>query len=133
MASLAYYWRIIIDTDKAEFHFPVGIKKIYCTKSSQLAVKYADGIIISIASNAGIIEIPNIGGYPTIISAAYQETPVNIYIIETGTASIGISKNIPEKWCTITIPSTRNDDSDIHLSKDETPHVDADREENTDD
>lgn len=133
MASSATYWRIMVDVDKAEFHFPVGIKKIYCPTSSSLAVKYADGVLISIVANAGIIEIPNIGGYPNIISAKYQEKTVVFWVIETGPVSPGISKTIPYNWCTVTIPSTGNDDSDIHLSKDETPHVDADREDNTDD
>lgn len=133
MASVSYYWRVFVDTDKAEFHFPVGIKRIYCTSASRLSVKYADGIIISIDANAGIIEIPDIGGYPNTISAKDQNTSINFWVIETGPVSSGISKNIPSNWCTVTIPSTGNDDSDIHLSEDETPHVDADKEENTDD
>ena len=137
MASSAKYWRMTADTDKAEFHFPIGIKKIYCPTSSSLAVKYIDGVILSITANAGIIEMPNIGGYPNIISAAYQEKSVLFWIIETGPVSPGISKTIPFNWCTVTIPSTGNSDSDsdsdIRLSEDKTLHVDADREENPDD
>lgn len=113
MASTANFWRLGVDTDHAEFTFPVGIKKIYCQQSSNLAVKYADGQTLTIPAIAGIIELPNIGGYPNTISAKYQNSAIQLWIIETGPLSPGISKTIPRDWCTVTIPSNTKEGENI--------------------